>query len=108
MKSSAPRFIGAFKDDQVTADDGTIIQSTCLRYNSSVLLQPAGVGEITALLSRSKEHGKAWLRSLRKSHNVMKGNVTFYGWEPMWGQDNMIDAAFSNGAKIISDDGKKF
>ena len=30
-----------------------------------------------------------------------------YGWEPMWGPDNMIDAAFSNGASIFSADGTK-
>lgn len=29
-----------------------------------------------------------------------------YGWEPMWGGDNLIDAAFSNGAKVFSDDGR--
>ena len=28
-----------------------------------------------------------------------------YGWEPMWGAGNLIDAAFSNGAKVLSDDG---
>lgn len=27
------------------------------------------------------------------------------GWEPMWGADNMIDAAFSNGASIFNEDG---
>lgn len=30
-----------------------------------------------------------------------------YGWEPMWGPDNMIDAALSNGASVFSKDGKK-
>ena len=30
-----------------------------------------------------------------------------YGWEPMWGPDNMIDAAFSNGASVFSADGTK-
>lgn len=30
-----------------------------------------------------------------------------YGWEPMWGPDNLIDAAFSNGASVFSKDGKK-
>lgn len=33
--------------------------------------------------------------------------VQRYGWEPMWGSGNLIDAALSNGAKILSDDGKK-
>ncbi|MEC0234497.1 ABC transporter substrate-binding protein [Paenibacillus kribbensis] len=34
------------------------------------------------------------------------GQTTFYGWEPMWGSDNMIDAVLSKGGKILSDDGK--
>lgn len=29
-----------------------------------------------------------------------------YIWEPMWGSDNLIDVAFSNGATMFSDDGK--
>ncbi|MBF0786997.1 MULTISPECIES: extracellular solute-binding protein [unclassified Streptococcus] len=29
-----------------------------------------------------------------------------YGWEPMWGQYNLIDASLSNGAKLFSEDGK--
>lgn len=33
--------------------------------------------------------------------------VSVYGWEPMWGSGNMIDAALSRGAKYISDDGKE-
>ncbi|QGQ93577.1 extracellular solute-binding protein [Paenibacillus psychroresistens] len=33
-----------------------------------------------------------------------KGKVI--GWEPMWGQENLIDAVFSKGGKVISDDGK--
>lgn len=28
-----------------------------------------------------------------------------YGWEPMWGADNLIDAAFSNGASVFNEDG---
>jgi multiple sugar transport system substrate-binding protein len=29
-----------------------------------------------------------------------------YGWEPMWGAANLIDAALSNGGKVFSEDGK--
>lgn len=29
-----------------------------------------------------------------------------YGWEPMWGAVNLIDAAMSNGASVLSEDGK--
>lgn len=35
------------------------------------------------------------------------GEVTRYGWEPMWGSGNLIDATMSAGGKILSDDGKK-
>lgn len=31
----------------------------------------------------------------------------FVGWEPMWGYPNLVDAALSNGAKLLSDDGKQ-
>jgi multiple sugar transport system substrate-binding protein len=34
------------------------------------------------------------------------GKTTFYGWEPMWGQENMIDAVLSKGGSILSADGK--
>ncbi|WP_312471164.1 ABC transporter substrate-binding protein [Neobacillus sp.] len=34
-------------------------------------------------------------------------NTDVYGWEPMWGPDNLIDAALSNGGKYLSEDGKK-
>lgn len=34
------------------------------------------------------------------------GKTTFYGWEPMWGRDNMMDAVFSKGGSVLSEDGK--
>ena len=34
------------------------------------------------------------------------GKTTFYGWEPMWGSGNMIDAALSRGGSVLSEDGK--
>jgi multiple sugar transport system substrate-binding protein len=33
------------------------------------------------------------------------GETKVYGWEPMWGNANMIDAVYSRGGKILSDDG---
>lgn len=33
-------------------------------------------------------------------------NTKVYGWEPMWGSGNLIDAALSRGAKYVSEDGK--
>ncbi|WP_334075602.1 MULTISPECIES: ABC transporter substrate-binding protein [Paenibacillus] len=34
------------------------------------------------------------------------GKTTVYGWEPMWGEGNMIDAVLSKGGRILSEDGK--
>ncbi|WP_138754783.1 ABC transporter substrate-binding protein [Paenibacillus sinopodophylli] len=34
------------------------------------------------------------------------GKTSFYGWEPMWGRDNMMDAVFSKGGTVLSEDGK--
>jgi multiple sugar transport system substrate-binding protein len=35
-----------------------------------------------------------------------KNGVTFYGWELMWGSSNMMDIAYSNGARHLSGDGR--
>ncbi|KWX75466.1 ABC transporter substrate-binding protein [Paenibacillus riograndensis] len=35
------------------------------------------------------------------------GKTTFFGWEPMWGSGNMIDAVMSKGGSILSGDGTK-
>lgn len=34
------------------------------------------------------------------------GKITYAGWEPMWGAYNMMDAVFSAGGQVISDDGQ--
>lgn len=35
------------------------------------------------------------------------GKTTFFGWEPMWGSGNMIDAVLSKGGSVLSGDGTK-
>lgn len=48
---------------------------------------------------------KTW-QDLAAAAEKIKATGTYeYGWEPMWGADNLIDAAFSNGASIFSEDG---
>lgn len=98
-------FVGAFRD-QVTAEDGTVIGlpaygTTQVFYYNKQVLADNGFSE---------KDLSTWQGVARVAEKVTKrddkGNTTFYGWEPMWGQHNMIDAAFSNGAKVISDDGK--
>lgn len=99
-------FVGAFRR-QVTGSDGTVHAipaygtTQVLYYNKQRL----------ADLGFSAENLKTWQGlaavAAKATQRDAQGNVTFYGWEPMWGNGNLIDAAFSNGAKAISDDGKK-
>lgn len=51
---------------------------------------------------------KTWedLAAAAKKMTVKDGNKTsVFGWEPMWGSGNMIDAALSKGGSILSEDG---
>ena len=49
---------------------------------------------------------KTW-QDLADAAKKIKDTGEFeYGWEPMWGRDNLIDAAFSNGASVFSEDGE--
>ncbi|WP_257292168.1 extracellular solute-binding protein [Endozoicomonas sp. ONNA1] len=99
-------FVSAFKD-QVTAEDGQVFGlpaygTTQVFYYNKQVLAKNGFEE---------EDLNTWQGVAKVAEKVTerdeKGNTVFYGWEPMWGPDNLIDAAFSNGAQVISDDGKK-
>lgn len=48
---------------------------------------------------------KTWQDLAEAAKKIKDGGKFTYGWEPMWGADNMIDAAFSNGGSIFSEDG---
>ncbi len=53
---------------------------------------------------------KTWedLAAAAKKMTVQDGGkTTFFGWEPMWGSGNMIDAVMSKGGSILSEDGTK-
>ncbi|MCA1032026.1 ABC transporter substrate-binding protein [Bacillus timonensis] len=52
----------------------------------------------------TEESLKTW-EGLAAAAAKIKSEIGVYGWEPMWGPDNMIDAALSNGAKYLSEDG---
>lgn len=75
--------------------------TTQLLYYNKKAFKDAGITEDSL---------KTWtgLAEVAKKLTKKSGDeVTFYGWEPMWGKDNLIDAALSNGGKILSDDGKQ-
>lgn len=48
---------------------------------------------------------KTWQDLAAAAQKIKDGGKFTYGWEPMWGADNLIDAAFSNGGSIFSEDG---
>lgn len=75
--------------------------TTQVMYYRKDLFEDAGV---------SPEQLETWesLAEAAKQLTKRNGDTTkVFGWEPMWGPDNLIDAALSNGAKYLSEDGKK-
>lgn len=53
---------------------------------------------------------KTWTQLSEAARKLVKKDgeeISFAGWDPMWGPDNLVDAALSNGGKILSDDGKQ-
>lgn len=49
---------------------------------------------------------KTWQDLSQAAAKIKAGGTYTYGWEPMWGPDNLVDAAFSNGGTIFSEDGQ--
>lgn len=45
--------------------------------------------------------------SLAEAAKQIKEKEGIFGWEPMYGADNLIDAALSNGGQYLSEDGKE-
>ncbi|WP_244834570.1 ABC transporter substrate-binding protein [Clostridium sp. BJN0001] len=86
-------------------DGGTygfpIYGTTQVLYYNKQAFKDAGVSE------DSLKTWTGFTQALKKLTKKDGDEVSFYGWEPMWGEDNLIDAALSNGGKILSDDGKQ-
>ncbi|QDP41438.1 ABC transporter substrate-binding protein [Radiobacillus deserti] len=57
-------------------------------------------------LGLSTDDLKTW-ESLGEAAAKIKEEKGMKGWMPMWGSGNLIDAAYSNGGQIISEDGKE-
>jgi multiple sugar transport system substrate-binding protein len=49
---------------------------------------------------------KTW-ESLGEAAKKIKVEQNIFGWEPMWGDLNLVDASLSAGGKVLSEDGKK-
>ena len=98
-------FIPAFRE-QVTANDWSVIGlpaygTTQVLYYNKQKLADAGFTQ----KDLSTWQGLAKVAAAVTERNN-KGTVRYYGWEPIWGYSNMLDAVLSNNGKVISDDGK--
>ena len=71
--------------------------TTQVMYYNKEVFEKAGV---------EPESIKTWQDLAETSKKIKEEGIATYGWEPMWGEDNLIDFAFSNGAQIFSEDGK--
>ena len=52
-----------------------------------------------------KEAFSSWENVYEASQKLVDAGLTSYGHLPMWGPDNLIDIALSNGGQILSEDG---
>lgn len=78
-----------------------IYGTTQVLYYNKQAFKDAGISEDSL---------KTWTGISEAAKRLTKkegSEISFYGWEPMWGPDNLIDAALSNGGKILSDDEKE-
>ena len=71
--------------------------STQIMYYNRAVFEKAGV---------EPESIKTWQDLAEVSKKIKDEGIATYGWEPMWNEDNLIDFAFSNGAQLLSEDGK--
>ena len=93
-------YLSVFYDQGV--DDANVVfglpayGTTQVMYYNKAAFEEAGI---------HADDIKTWADLADAAQKIKATGNYEYGWEPMWGADNMIDAAFSNGAKIFSDDG---
>ena len=96
-------FIPVFYSQCLDSDGGLYAMpaygTTQVMYYNRDLFEKAGI---------QPDKLDTW-ESLADAARVIKESTggTAYGWEPMWGEDNLIDMALSNGGSMIDEDGKK-
>lgn len=88
--------------DQGVAEDGKIFAlpaygTTQVLYYNKAAFEQAGI---------NPESIKTWQDLAEAAKAMTSEDGSFVGWEPMWGSANLVDAALSNGASLLSEDGK--
>ena len=74
--------------------------TTQIMYYRKDVLKEAGLDE------KIFEDWNTFEKELNKLAKKENGKVTRYGWSPMWGADNLMDMAYSNGGKVIDEKGE--
>ena len=72
--------------------------TTQVMYYNKAAFEKAGIDPATI---------KTWQDLAAAAEKMTASDGSFVGWEPMWGSGNLIDAALSNGASLLSEVGKK-
>ena len=78
-----------------------IYGTTQVLYYNTAAFKEAGINEDSI---------KTWSGLSEAAAKLVKKDgdeVSFYGWEPMKGPDNLVDAVLSNGGQILSEDKKQ-
>ena len=88
--------------DQGVNEEGKVFAlpaygTTQVLYYNKAAFEKAGIDPTTI---------KTWQDLAEAAKTMTSTDGSFVGWEPMWGSSNLIDAALSNGASLISEDGK--
>lgn len=77
--------------------------TTQVLYYDKTVFDAAGINAEEAL--------NTWEGLVEAARKLTKkddsGKTTYYGWEPMWGYWNLMDIAYANGGKLLSEDGTK-
>ncbi|WP_287713356.1 ABC transporter substrate-binding protein [Blautia sp.] len=76
--------------------------TTQVMYYRKDLFEKAGIDPDEAFKSWQSLAEAAEKLTVREN-----GETVVYGWEPMYGEENLMDIAYSNGGSILNEDGTK-
>ena len=98
---NAERFLSVYYN-QGLSDDGRIFAmpfygTTQVMYYNKAAFEAAGV---------DPDSIRTWRDLASAAKRIQDTGEYEYGWELMWGHENMVDAALSNGGAIYSEDGR--
>lgn len=96
-----PSFMEYCVDDEGNVMGLPVYGTTQIMYYRKDAFEQAGIDPEWAFLNWQNLAEPAAKMTVQEN-----GQTVFYGWEPMSGSDNLIDAAYSNGAQILSEDGR--